>query len=322
MLSTKRVGESANAMANAGVGFKKALNDNDLALRADVRYRVDFDDYQVAGQKRFGDWILNVGLSIPLGEKTKPAPVSAAVAPAVVVMPTDSDGDGVFDSEDRCPDTPMGAKVDARGCELDSDGDGVADSKDKCPDTPPGVKVDRYGCELDSDGDGVTDSKDQCPDTPVGVKVDARGCELDSDGDGVVDSGDKCPDTHKGAKVDAVGCEIPEVIVLKGVNFETASDHLTSDSIGILNGVADTLLRRPDVTIEVAGYTDSRGAASYNQKLSQMRAQAVANYLISRGVMAENLTAKGYGEENPVADNKTAAGQAENRRVELHILTK
>jgi len=321
ILNTKRAGESANAMANVGVGFKKALTDDDLALRADVRYRADFDDFQVAGQDYFGDWIVSVGLSLPLGEKTKPAPV-AAIAPAVVAKPADSDGDGIFDSEDRCPDTPAGAKVDAHGCELDSDGDGVVDSKDKCPDTPQGAKVDQSGCELDSDGDGVVNSKDQCPETPAGAKVDARGCELDNDGDGVVDSKDKCPDTHKDAKVDANGCEVAEVIVLKGVNFETASDHLTPDSISILNGVAETLIRRPHIAIEVAGYTDSRGAASYNQELSQKRAQAVAKYLVSRGVKAENLTAKGYGEENPVADNKTAAGQAENRRVELHILTK
>jgi OOP family OmpA-OmpF porin len=322
VLNTKRIGENANAMANAGVGFKKALNADGLALRADLRYRLDFDDHQVAGQDRFGDWLLNVGLSIPLGEKTGPAPVAAALAPAVAAKPADSDGDGVIDSEDRCPDTPAGAKVDARGCELDSDGDGVVDGKDKCPDTPAGAKVDARGCELDSDGDGVTDSRDQCPETPAGAKVDARGCEPDDDGDGVADSKDKCPDTHKGAKVDTNGCEIAEVIVLKGVNFETASNRLTQDSIGILDKVADTLIARPHIAIEVAGYTDSRGSAAYNRTLSRKRAQAVADYLIKRGVKAENLTAKGYGEENPVADNKTAEGQAENRRVELHILTK
>jgi OOP family OmpA-OmpF porin len=292
VLNTKRIGENANAMANAGVGFKKALNADGLALRADLRYRLDFDDHQVAGQDRFGDWLLNVGLSIPLSEKTGPAPVAAALAPAVAAKPADSDGDGVIDSEDRCPDTPAGAKVDARGC------------------------------ELDSDGDGVTDSRDQCPETPAGAKVDARGCEPDDDGDGVADSKDKCPDTHKGAKVDTNGCEIAEVIVLKGVNFETASNRLTQDSIGILDKVADTLIARPHIAIEVAGYTDSRGSAAYNRTLSRKRAQAVADYLIKRGVKAENLTAKGYGEENPVADNKTAEGQAENRRVELHILTK
>jgi OOP family OmpA-OmpF porin len=322
VLNTKRVGDNANAMVNGGIGFKKELNDYGLALRADVRYRVDFDDHQIAGQDHFGDWILNVGLSIPLGERTKPAPMAVAIAPAVAVKPVDSDGDGVVDSEDRCPGTPAGAKVDAHGCELDSDGDGVVDSKDKCPDTPTGAKVDARGCELDSDGDGVVDSMDKCPDTPAGAKVDARGCELDSDGDGVVDSKDKCPDTHKGAKVDADGCEIAEVIVLKGVNFETASDHLAPDSIVILNDVADTLIHRPHIAIEVAGYTDSRGSAAYNHKLSQKRAQAVAAYLVGRGVKAENLTAKGYGEEHPVADNKTADGRAENRRVELHILTK
>jgi len=122
--------------------------------------------------------------------------------------PLDADGDGVPDYLDKCPNTPKGVKVDATGCPLDSDGDGVPDYLDKCPNTPPGVKVDVFGCPLDSDGDGVPDYLDKCPNTPKGVKVDATGCPLDSDGDGVPDYLDKCPNTPKGVKVDSFGCPL------------------------------------------------------------------------------------------------------------------
>jgi outer membrane protein OmpA-like peptidoglycan-associated protein len=122
----------------------------------------------------------------------------------------DSDGDGVPDGRDKCPNTPKGAVVDQNGCPKDSDGDGVMDGFDKCPDTRKGLKVDASGCPLDSDGDGVMDGLDQCPDTPRGAKVDARGCSIDSDGDGVADNLDKCPDTPHGTKVDKNGCPAVE----------------------------------------------------------------------------------------------------------------
>ena len=125
--------------------------------------------------------------------------------------PKDSDGDGVLDGIDQCPDTPKGATVDARGCPMDSDGDGVWDGLDQCPDTPKGATVDAKGCPKDSDGDGVFDGLDQCADTPQGVAVDAKGCPLDSDGDGVPDYKDKCPSTSHDIKVDADGCPL-EVI--------------------------------------------------------------------------------------------------------------
>ncbi len=231
----------------------------------------------------------------------------------------DADGDGVADDMDKCPGTPAGAKVDADGCELDSDGDGVVDSKDRCPGTPKGAKVDRHGCQLeqDSDGDGVLDSKDKCPGTPRSAKVDRNGCELDSDGDGVVDSKDKCPGTSAGVKVDYKGC--PEPVVLKGVNFENDSAVLKPKAKSILNDVAKSLKKRPDVKVTVAGHTDGRGSAEYNKMLSQRRADSVRKYLISAGVKASALKAKGFGEEQPVTTNDTSAGRAENRRVELRM---
>ena len=123
--------------------------------------------------------------------------------------PFDTDGDGVLDGIDQCPDTVKGWAVDERGCPKDSDGDGVPDAKDACPDTPKGAKVDERGCPMDADGDGVFDGLDRCPGTPAGTKVDTKGCPLDSDGDGVNDNLDKCPDTPRGAVVDAAGCPPP-----------------------------------------------------------------------------------------------------------------
>jgi outer membrane protein OmpA-like peptidoglycan-associated protein len=139
----------------------------------------------------------------------------------------------------------------------------------------------------------------------------------DSDGDGVVDDRDRCPNTIKGARVDANGCE---VVTLKGVNFANNSATLTPESTAVLDQAAAGLIRRGDMKVEVAGHTDNRGAAAYNRDLSQRRAEAVRSYLVSKGVNGGNLSARGYGPDSPVADNKTANGRAENRRVELRQL--
>ena len=122
--------------------------------------------------------------------------------------PLDGDGDKVFDGLDQCEGTPKGCTVDAKGCPTDADGDGVCDGVDTCPDTPKGATVDATGCPKDSDGDGVLDGLDQCADTPKGCTVDDKGCPNDSDGDGVCDGRDRCPDTTPGLKVDSDGCPI------------------------------------------------------------------------------------------------------------------
>jgi outer membrane protein OmpA-like peptidoglycan-associated protein len=241
--------------------------------------------------------------------------------------PMDSDHDGVFDGLDKCPDTPIGAKVDANGCPLDSDHDGVYDGIDQCPDTPPNTEVDAKGCAIvrDSDGDGVPDNLDKCPNTPPGTKVDANGCPIDSDGDGVPDTLDRCPNTPKGTQVDAVGCPIlfeivegkARALVLKGVTFESGRSILTPRSYLVLDEVSASLVANPQIRIEISGHTDSVGVRQRNVVLSLARAQAVRAYLARKGVAPSRMVAKGYGPDRPVVPNKTPAGRAQNRRVEL-----
>jgi len=236
------------------------------------------------------------------------------------MKPTDSDGDGVVDALDRCPATPAGRKVNAEGCELDSDGDGVADALDRCPATPAGRTVNAEGCELDSDGDGVADALDRCPATPAGRTVNAEGCELDSDADGIVDAADQCPGTLAGEPVDDKGCTLPKTLKLEGVNFDNDEDVLRPDSLAILEGVAATLKRYPGFKVEVAGHTDSHGSSAHNLDLSNRRAKAVMDYFIAHGIAADRMSAKGYGETQPIGNNYLEEGRVKNRRVELRTL--
>lgn len=205
----------------------------------------------------------------------------------------------------------------------DMDGDGVPDSRDQCPGTPAGATVDSTGCEPDADRDGVPDSRDACPDTPLGAMVDSRGCELDSDNDGVVDTQDLCPNTTAGAEVDETGCEgITETIetFTIEVQFPTNSSVIGRTFDDEIRRVADTLNANPETIVEIAGHADNTGKASYNQMLSQRRAEAVAARLTGPlGVDPADVSARGYGESEPVASNDTAAGRAENRRVEARI---
>ncbi len=166
-----------------------------LALRAEVRdWLWDFNS-PPAPDPPGEDWTHNLVYSL-----------GVEVALGGWLTRKDADHDGVLDTKDRCPDTPLGARVDAAGCPIDSDGDGVADGLDRCDATPAGALVDAAGCPTDADGDGVADGIDTCPDTPASVPVDPKGCPTDADNDGVYDGLDKCPNTQVGATVDSYGC--------------------------------------------------------------------------------------------------------------------
>ena len=196
---------------------------------------------------------------------------------------------------------------------MDSDGDGVYDNLDRCPDTPKGVKVDAQGCPMDSDSDGVYDYLDKCPNTPVGIKVDNAGCPVDSDGDGVADNLDKCPNTPKGATVDARGCWTYAAKVL----FDINSAEVKSKAYPMLQESVLLMKKNPNLKVEIDGHTDSTGAPSYNMTLSEKRAEAVKKYFVDQGIDSNRLTTKGFGITKPAASNDTKEGRAKNRRVEL-----
>jgi len=145
---------------------------------------------------------------------------------------------------------------------------------------------------------------------------------VDSDNDGVPDQIDQCPGTLAGLATDNRGCaaESAQTLRLDGVNFETNSATLTADARNTLRRVAEALRGEPNLRAEIAGHTDSTGADDYNLRLSQQRAESVREFLISEGVEASRLVARGYGETQPVADNSTATGRALNRRVEFRVL--
>jgi len=203
--------------------------------------------------------------------------------------------------------------------EPDLDNDGVPDRSDDCLRTPSGVSVDKRGCALDTDGDGVTDYKDKCPDTTKGVTVDVDGCPLDTDKDGVIDDIDKCPETPAGAKVDEVGCRLQlekTVEISMQLGFKTGSAEVLPEHGKEINKVGVFMVQYPDTKVLIEGHSDSQGAAKYNEKLSEKRAESVRLNLISTfNLDPERITSQGYGESRPIANNGTTMGRAQNRRV-------
>jgi len=210
---------SRKGAPSAGMGVVMNLMGRE---RVAVRFQVRDVMFREANADGFSNHLAaSVALQFSRGGKSKDADLDGVrnwldqcpdTPPGAKVdakgCPIDSDGDGVFDGIDKCPGTPKGAKVDKTGCPTDSDGDGVPDGIDRCDSTAHGAKVDANGCPMDSDGDGVLDGLDQCEHTPKGAVVDAKGCPVDSDGDGVADGLDQCPNTPAGLKVDASGCPI------------------------------------------------------------------------------------------------------------------
>ena len=245
--------------------------------------------------------------------------------------PSDSDSDGVFDGLDRCPATPAGARVNAAGCPEDADADNVPDGVDQCDNTPAGAGVDARGCPQDADEDGVSDGLDRCPDTPKGASVDQLGCPGDEDGDRVLDGLDRCPRTPAGAAVNAFGCPpgVPEGT--SGTSFSPGSRRILPipftrqsarlpDAAGpTLDSLAAALVAQPNVTVEIAAHGD--GTAGETRHLTQLRADAVRRYLISKGVSLQRVSARGYGSDQRLTGGTDAAAQSRNRRIELRVLS-
>ncbi|MCB9557831.1 MAG: OmpA family protein [Deltaproteobacteria bacterium] len=252
----------------------------------------------------------------------------------------DTDGDGVPDSDDKCPEQAEDKDgfQDADGCpDLDNDGDGIPDSLDKCP-LQAAVTAD--GCpSADNDHDGVPDDRDKCPGEPEDRDgfQDEDGCpDPDNDNDGIADKEDKCPnepevfnkvDDEDGCPDTAVATPTAPTItptridIKERIGFALGKTALTDASKKVLDTVAELINKTPSIKlIRVEGHTDNRGSAAKNLKLSQQRASAVRRYLIGKGVAAGRLQAVGYGDKRPIASNDTKEGRRDNRRVEFIIV--
>jgi len=180
----------------------------------------------------------------------------------------------------------------------------------------------RQAPPADSDTDGVPDNRDRCPRTPAGVDVDGRGCALDGDRDGVADYLDQCAGTPADVNVDEIGCPIKDEVVLtiNRLGFDFDSAELDRSSKAALDRAVAVIKSHSEaVNLNVVGHTDSRGDEAYNQKLSERRADAVVDYLVSKGVSRSSLSSSGKGESEPMASNDTEDGRAQNRRVELVV---
>jgi outer membrane protein OmpA-like peptidoglycan-associated protein len=360
-------GNSGALMAGAGVRVGVTP---ELFIRGDGVLSRNRSEPPTGAAVNFTNLGVSIGLSYMLGSKPIP----------------DSDGDGILENRDRCPDTPPGAQVDGTGCPSDSDADGVPDGVDRCANTAPGASVNASGCTQDSDGDNIADGLDRCPDTEAGVLVDPNGCPKDSDGDSIPDGLDRCSETPRGATVDALGCPgdedgdgvldgldrcprtptgaaispngcptgqgaaarpapgvPPEATppqaaaprpqptgrtpaaaraqivagVLPGVGFAPGTARLRPESYMALDSIAEILQADTAVRVEIGAHTDNAGIAAQNQHLSNLQADAVRTYLVTKGVNFQQVQARGYGGSVPLTTDNTPRGRLANRRVEI-----
>ncbi|WP_047548877.1 OmpA family protein [Psychroserpens sp. Hel_I_66] len=305
---------------NGTFGINFWFSDN-IGLTAQTSYKHAFEDYLPK------HWQHTVGLAIKFGGK-------------------DTDGDGIYDKDDACPDVPgleafngcpdsdndgiedskddcpnQAGLAEFNGCP-DGDSDGVADKDDDCP-TVAGLKA-LNGCP-DADGDGVADKDDECP-NEKGPSAN-KGCPWpDTDGDGILDKDDKCP--NEAGTVANNGC--PEVKpteeVMKQLNeyartilFDTGKASIKKESDEVLAAMIAIFKEYPQANFSIDGHTDSVGSEKTNQLLSERRANSVMDHLVANGINPDRLTAKGYGEEFPIASNNTRNGRKNNRRVEVKL---
>jgi OOP family OmpA-OmpF porin len=281
----------------------------------------------------------NARLAFKKSPPEKCAPKVVMPAPKVSVNRVDTDGDGCYDDVDKCPKEPEDKDgfQDEDCCpDPDNDQDGIPDTSDKCPNVAEDKDgfQDEDGCpDNDNDRDGIADTQDKCANEPEDRDGfdDTDGCpDNDNDKDRIADVDDKCPlqpEDYDG-DTDDDGCPDKYKLVVvtakkielkQKVFFATAKTRILARSFQLLNEVAKVLKDMPKIKIRIEGHTDSRGRDRYNQRLSDGRANSVRTYLIQRGVDASRMRAVGYGEDKPVASNRTRAGRANNRRVEFMI---
>ncbi len=315
------LGDLGEGTLNAGLGFNTWFNDS-LGL-----------NFQTGGKKEFADKVQDhfqhsVGLVFKFGgkdtdgdgiyDKEDACPEVAGIA-ELNGCP-DADNDGIKDSDDACPNTAGLAALN--GCP-DTDGDGVADKDDACPSVAGLAALN--GCP-DADNDGVADKDDKCPNTAG--PADNSGCPWpDTDGDGVLDRDDKCPSVAGVASNN--GC--PEIILeeedkqkimefARSIYFNSGRSSFKDGVTSKLDLIAKIMNENPKAKFNVEGHTDSTGRESSNLKLSEKRAAAVVTYLVNSGnVSADRLASKGFGQAYPIASNKTREGRSQNRRVEIKL---
>lgn len=309
------LGSDNDPAVHFGVGAKVPLDDF-IALRLDLRDSMTQKHAASQGdQTHHFETTLGLTFSLRPSKAAEPTPAPPPPAP-------DTDGDGVPNDKDACP---VEKGTLPNGCPVgDRDQDGVTDDKDACP-TEPGKSP--CGCPpVDTDGDKVIDELDKCPKEPGPIE----GCpDPDADHDGVPVPQDQCPDKPetKNGYEDADGCpdEIPEVVkkftgVIQGIEFDRGKETIRAVSTPVLDSALKVLTEYPKLRVLISGHTDSDGTREKNVELSQRRAESVKTYFVSRGIDASRIETRGVGPDEPIADNKTAAGKQKNRRIEFKLI--
>lgn len=277
---------------DAGLGFGIPLGRRGVALRTEARVIGQFNDKSEPDKEFLVDYQFRIGLQIPLAF----SPVDTSYEPGPA-----SD----------CGVAVVSTQTGRQDCKSDSDRDGVVDAADLCSATPPGTPVDGTGCPVsaayDTDGDGITDDIDICPGTGLGLSVDVNGCVSSA------------PLAASAESAPAIS-QAPSRLLLTGLLFKRESAELSEAVRARLDEAAQQLSDETELTVEVAGHTDTSGPADYNLALSLLRANNVRQYLAGRGISRYRLVVEGYGDAQPVASNDTEAGRSQNRRVDIESI--
>ena len=313
------VDEIGAGTVNGGLGVNIWFSEN-IGLTLQSSYKHAFEDYLVKHFQHMAGISVKFGGTDTDGDGIYDKDDACPEVPGLEAFNgcPDADGDGIEDSKDDCPNEAGSQEMN--GCP-DADGDGIADKDDACPNEAGLAAL--AGCP-DADGDGVADKDDECPNEAG--PAENNGCPWpDRDGDGVLDKDDQCPDTA--GTVANNGCpEVTEEVqkqlneYAKTILFDTGKATLKSESVAVFVDIIRILNEYPNATFTVEGHTDSVGSEALNQKLSEERANSVRDFLIKEGISTDRLTAIGYGEAKPIASNNTSSGRAQNRRVEINLV--